>query len=312
MTAVTRPLHLPAPLRGRVAERVAHMLTPKGATIDFTRPQGEEALAPPDSVSWRIFKNPVSLFIGGVAAVLLEFGEPRVRDGVWQNTSFRRDAFARLQRTGYAAMVTVYGARSDSERMIARVRAMHERISGVTSEGEPYAANDPELLEWVQATASYGFIEAYHRYVAPLSPEEKDSAYAEAVNAARLYGVAEPLTSAAQCEALFNAKRNRLQPSPIVHEFLGIMRKIRIDGIHAGPVQHALLKGAVEILPDWVRQRLDLGEEWCLNMLERGFISGIAKVSDRLVIPTYPAVQACRRLGLPDCYLFARRSVSAP
>jgi uncharacterized protein (DUF2236 family) len=43
----------------------------------------------PDSVSWSVFKNPVSLFIGGVTAVIMELADPRVRTGVWEHTSFR-------------------------------------------------------------------------------------------------------------------------------------------------------------------------------------------------------------------------------
>jgi uncharacterized protein (DUF2236 family) len=54
-----------------------------------------------------MFKNPVAGFFGGVTAVLLEFDEPPVRDGVWQHSSFRADPLNRLRRTGLAAMVTV-------------------------------------------------------------------------------------------------------------------------------------------------------------------------------------------------------------
>jgi uncharacterized protein (DUF2236 family) len=49
--------------------------------IDFSRPLGEAALLSPDSVSWRVFKNPLSLFIVGVTAVIMELAEPRVRAG---------------------------------------------------------------------------------------------------------------------------------------------------------------------------------------------------------------------------------------
>ena len=52
-----------------------------------------------DSVSWRVFKNPLSLFIGGVAAVIMELAEPRVRTGVWEHTTFRLDPIRRLRRT---------------------------------------------------------------------------------------------------------------------------------------------------------------------------------------------------------------------
>ena len=97
------------------------LLTPDaGPAIDFSQPLGEAALTNPASVSWRIFKNPVSLFIGGVAAVILELAEPRVRTGVWEHTEFRTRPARRIRRTGLAAMVTVYGPRSAAEAMIAK------------------------------------------------------------------------------------------------------------------------------------------------------------------------------------------------
>src|SRR5690349_3123359 len=142
----------------------------------FAEPVGEHALVPPDSVSWQIFKNPVTLFIGGVAAVILELAEPAVRTGVWEHTDFRRDPMRRLERTGLAAMVTVYSARSVAEPMIAGVVRMHDKIEGTTPSGEPYRANAPKLLQWVQATAAYGFIEAYSRYGRALAPAKIDQA----------------------------------------------------------------------------------------------------------------------------------------
>lgn len=88
-------------LRGKVEDRLddaaQKFLTGGPAPrIDFASPAGEPALVPPDSISWRIFKNPISLFIGGVTAVLLEFAEPRVRSGVWDHSSFKRDPVGRL------------------------------------------------------------------------------------------------------------------------------------------------------------------------------------------------------------------------
>ena len=137
------------------------MQPPSGFEFDFSRPRGEPALVRADSVSWRVFKNPVSLFVGGVAAVILELAEPSVRSGVWDHSSFRKDAVLRLRRTGAAAMMTVYGPRSAAENMIQRVVRLHDRVRGVTPDGTPYHANDARLLDWVQATACYGFIEAY-------------------------------------------------------------------------------------------------------------------------------------------------------
>src|SRR3954468_20256052 len=137
----------------------------ESAHVDFARPIGEAALVTPDSVSWRVFKNALSVFIGGVTAVIMELAEPRVRTGVWEHTTFRVDPIRRLRRTGLAAMVTIYGARSKAEAMIARVRRIHDVVAGTTPSGEAYHANDPELLNWVHATAAHGFLQAYHAYV---------------------------------------------------------------------------------------------------------------------------------------------------
>jgi uncharacterized protein (DUF2236 family) len=222
---VNTPIILPWALRGSLEATVRALLKPADQPpIDFSKPIGEPALVSPDSVSWRVFKNPLSLFIGGVTAVILELAEPRVRTGVWEHTSFRLNPIGRLRRTGLAAMVTIYGARSTAEAMIASVRRVHDKITGTTPSGESYCANDPVLLNWVQGTAAYGFLQAYHAHVQPLSLSERDRYYAEGVPAAGLYGATGAPTSEIGLEALFDAMRCRLERSNIVFEFLGIMR----------------------------------------------------------------------------------------
>jgi uncharacterized protein (DUF2236 family) len=195
---VTTPIVLPWPLQSglEAATRALFDLDDQ-SSADFLHPVGEAALVSPDSVSWRVFKNPISLFIGGVAAVIMELAEPRVRTGVWEHTTFRVDPIRRLRRTGLAAMVTIYGARGKAEAMIACVRRMHDRVAGSTPAGKAYRANDPELLNWVQATAAYGFLQAYHAYVRPLCDLERDRYYAEGTLAASLYGASAPTSEAA-------------------------------------------------------------------------------------------------------------------
>jgi uncharacterized protein (DUF2236 family) len=183
---VTTPIVLPWPLQSGLEAATRALFDPGDrSSVDFSRPSGEAALVSPDSVSWRVFKNPVSLFIGGVAAVIMELAEPRVRTGVWEHTTFHVDPIRRMRRTGLAAMITVYGARRTAESMISRICQMHDRIGGTTPAGEAYRANDPELLNWVQATAAYGFLQAYHSYVRPLSDVERNRYYAEGTLAVR-------------------------------------------------------------------------------------------------------------------------------
>jgi uncharacterized protein (DUF2236 family) len=64
---VITPIILPLPLQSSLEAAAHALLEPgDGPHADFLRPTGAPALVSPDSVSWRIFKNPFSLFIGGV------------------------------------------------------------------------------------------------------------------------------------------------------------------------------------------------------------------------------------------------------
>jgi uncharacterized protein (DUF2236 family) len=273
---------------------------------DFLRPLGEAALVSPDSVSWRVFKNPLSLFIGGVAAVIMELAEPRVRTGVWEHTTFRIDPIRRLRRTGLAAMVTIYGARGMAEAMIARVRRMHDRVAGSTPAGKAYRATDPELLNWVQGTAAYGFLQAYHAYVRPLSDLERDRYYAEGTLAASLYG-ASAATSEAALEMRFEAMANQLERSDILFEFLAIMRSAPILPLPLRPVQPLLIRAAIDLTPYWLRRIVGLTDHG-LDAWEAGVVRQIGALADRIVLETNPAVQACRRMRLSANYLYVHHN----
>lgn len=278
--------------------------TPGGPRLDFAAPPGEPALAASDSVSWRVFKNPVALFVGGVTAVILELAEPRVRTGVWEHSSFRTDPLGRLKRTGLAAMVTVYGARSVAEAMIAGVGRQHARVAGTTPDGQAYRADDTALLDWVQATASFGFLAAYDACVSPLTDVQKDQFYAEAAPAARLYGALGAPTSQAAWQAQLAGMLPRLAPSDIVVEFLTLMRQTRLAPGPFSHLQRPLIRAAVGLVPAEVRAVLGLGAEWLPRPFELSAIRLAGRVSDRFAVPGAPPSEACRRMGLPDDWLY--------
>jgi uncharacterized protein (DUF2236 family) len=272
--------------------------------MDFSKPPGEEALLLPGSVSWRVFKNPISVFIGGVAAVILELAEPAVRTGVWEYSRFRDDPIGRLRRTGLAAMITVYGARSIAEAMIEKVARMHAAVQGVTPCGVPFRAADPDLLRWVHATAAYGFVAAYGHYANALSAAEIDEFYREGVSTARLYGATCAPASNQERQVLFDSMQGRLQPSPIVFEFLHIMRAAPALPRPLLWMQGMLVRAAVELLPSWVRARLGLDDSYGLGPLERSAVRAVAALADRILLPASPPAQSCVRLGLPAAYLY--------
>ena len=288
---------------------LAALVDPEGNADElFLHPPDEPALIGADSVSWRVFKNPVSVYIGGITAVLLQLAEPRVGSGVWQHTSFRQRPIERLQRTGHAAMLTVYGPRSRAEAMIAGVNRLHARVHGTTADGRAVRADDPALLEWVHATACFGFLEAYRAYVRPLAPAERDAFYRESSPVAQLYGASSVPESEPAVAALFERMHAQLERSPVVAEFLAIVRRMPLLPALLRPLQGVLAEASVALVPAHMRERIGLGgERRPLTPAQRRLVGAIARGADRLVLRTNPAVLACRRLGLPDDHLFARR-----
>lgn len=286
-----------------VAPAAGLMQPPAGMAFDFSKPAGEAALVAADSVSWRVFKNPVSLFVGGVTAVILELAEPSVRSGVWDHSTFRKDAVTRLRRTGAAAMMTVYGPKSEAERMIARVVRMHERVAGETPDGTAYRANDQRLLDWVQATASYGFIEAYSRYVSPLSRAERSRAFGEGATAARLYGALGAPASLEDWDLLLAETEKGLERSDILFEFLEIMRTAPVGPAFARPVQKLLVRSAVDLVPPHLVKKLGL-EGHGLRPGQRTAVKVMAKAAERIPLRSAPPAQASVRLGLGADWLW--------
>jgi uncharacterized protein (DUF2236 family) len=278
--------------------------------IDFERPLGEKALIDHRSVSWRVFKNPVSVFIGGVAAVILELAEPSVRTGVWQYSGFLTDPGRRVRRTGAAALLTVYGAQSVARPMIERVTRMHAKIRGVTPDGVPFSAADADLLQWVHGTAAYGFVTAYSRYATPLTGQQIDAFYGEGVEVARLYGADAP-GSRQGIDALFQANEGRLERSQILFDFLDIIRTTPALPRSLLWLQRLMVRAAVDLVPQWARERLELDGRFGLRTFEASTVRVLASIADRIVLPGSAPGLACVRLGLTPTYLYRKSPTSA-
>jgi uncharacterized protein (DUF2236 family) len=271
--------------------------------VDFSAPAGAPALFAPDSVTWRVMKNPVALMVGGIAGVILELAEPRVRTGVWEHTTFRRDPAGRIRRTGYATMVTIYGPTDAARMMAAGVSRRHAMIGGKTPAGAAYRADDDELLTWVHATAAFGFLEAYCRFVHPLSRSERDKFYAEGTIAADLFGVRDPPGDVCAVDALFQKMRPNLERSDILFEFLSLLKQAPLLPTLARPFQRVAIRAAIEIVPAWARDTLGLNAK----LLPPGghtALHALGAATEHFVLETAPPAQACVRLGLPAGYLY--------
>jgi uncharacterized protein (DUF2236 family) len=275
-----------------------------GWTIDYASPYGEPALQHPSSVQWRVYKNQVALAIGGIAAVLLEFADARIRSGVWDHSIYKLDPIGRSKRTGVAAMVGVYGPQSAARRVIHGVTNMHSRVGGTTPNGENYHALDPELLDWVAATAAYGFLNAYDRFVHVLSDEDKSRFYRDGSLTAQLYGAKNSPLSTADFMAMLETRLDRFEPHPIVHEFLAIIQSGKAAPGTPRFLHRAIARASVSLLPPSVRSRLELGAAYDLTFTDRLALRALAGFAERRPDRKSPACQASTRLGLPFDFLY--------
>lgn len=275
-----------------------------GWKIDYANPPGEPALLEPGSMHWRIYKNPIALAVGGVAAVLLEFAEPRIRSGVWDHSTFKTDPLGRAMRTGTAALIGVYGPASVARRVIQGVNNMHARVSGETPDGAPYRALDPDLLNWVAATAVYGFVSAYDRFVEPLTEVGKTRFYEEAAPVAHLYGATHSPGSEAAFLTMLQGLAPRFEPHPIVEEFLKTIGSGQAAPAAPKRLHQALARAAVSLLPSTVQETLALGRAYDLTWADRAALKTAGKLADKIAIRSAPPCQASMRLGLPYDFLY--------
>lgn len=264
--------------------------------VDYSQPKGDPGLYGPDSVAWRVHANPIALAIGGVAAVILELAEPRVRTGVWEHSIFASDPLTRMRRTGEATMITTYAPRAEAEARIAMVTRMHEKVRGRTPEGQDYHALDPELADWVHLTAAYGFLNAYRRYVDPrLSAADQDRYYVEGGAVGSAFGAHSPSSSAAMTAARMQAMRPGLVHHPIIDEFLGIVRRTSPMGLVGRALQPLVVEASIDLLPPGVAGQLGLASNPARLAAAKVTLSALGRAA-RLAPGPIPR-QAYARMG---------------
>jgi uncharacterized protein (DUF2236 family) len=152
----------------------------------------------PESVIRRVGNTPVTPFLGGGAAVLLQVAHPLVAAGVADHSDYRRDLWSRLGRTLQALYLITFGSKAEAEQAGAIVQAVHRSVHGSTyrrlgpfPRGSNYSAEDPELMLWVHGTLVDASLTAYQRFERPLSPGEQEQYYREMATVAQLFGTPE-------------------------------------------------------------------------------------------------------------------------
>jgi len=151
-----------------------------------------------DQITWRLHRE-VVLLAGWGRAILLQLAHPLVAQGVADHSAFAESTWARmarLRRTLSAMLALTFGTPDEAAAAAAAINRIHDRVNGHLCgaaaglpAGSRYSAHDPALLTWVHATLVDTFLLTYERFVAPLTPDERDRYCRESGAAAPLLGI---------------------------------------------------------------------------------------------------------------------------
>jgi uncharacterized protein (DUF2236 family) len=136
----------------------------------------------PESVTWRLSREPF-LLVGGGRALLMQVAHPLVAQGVVDHSDYERDPFGRLVRTVRWLVAVTFGTTAEARAASRQVRRTHAPVRGVLQPGNatgdiphgtPYDAADPELSRWVLATIVQSMLATYDATVGGLPQSDAD------------------------------------------------------------------------------------------------------------------------------------------
>ncbi|MBP0440004.1 oxygenase MpaB family protein [Tianweitania sediminis] len=259
-------------------------------------PKGDPGLLGPDSVAWLVHSDFTAMMVGGITALLLQMLHPKALAGVWDHSGFRDDMIGRLNRTAQYIAGTTYGPTEQAEKLLHRVKEVHDRVQGTLPDGTHYSANDPHLLTWVHVAEVHSFLQAYLRYCDPhLSRADQDRYFAEvALFARRLGAESIPLTRAAVEEYLL-----RMQPElrcdHRTREVASVLLSQPAPSLLLRPFRDVAMDAAVDLLPLWAAKMHGFGLSRVRRELARAGAHGIRAVM-RPALRDTPATRARRRM----------------
>jgi len=207
----------------------------------------------PASVTWRVAGD-LGRSVAGLRALMLQALHPLAMAGVDQHSNWRSDPVGRLAATsGYLATIS-FGDRAAAERAAARVRRVHEHITGTDQvTGLRYAASDPALLLWVHATLVESGIVASAAFGTPLSAGDSDAYVAEMAAAAELVGVPAGLAPASlgDLESYLTAARPELRCTPAAAESMAYLLDPPGLDEDVAEIWADVRAGVLAVLPAW-------------------------------------------------------------
>ncbi|MFC7052479.1 oxygenase MpaB family protein [Hansschlegelia quercus] len=215
-------------------------------------PRQDDGLFGPRSAAWRVHGDLATMMIGGVGALLLQMLHPAALAGVWDHSDFRHDMAARLRRTAQFVGGVTYGSVERATGLIARVRTIHDGVTGELPDGAPYSANDPKLLAFVHVAEGLCFLDAFRRYRDPLmSRAEQDRYFRETAVVARMLGSDPAPETRADAVAFLEAIRPELRVDHRTREVARTLLSQKPDSPALAPLFGVMFDAGADLMPDW-------------------------------------------------------------
>lgn len=195
------------------------------------------------------------MMVGGIAALLTQMLHPKALAGVWDHSDVHSDMLGRLRRTARFIASTTYAHRDSAMAAIAKVKAIHERVSGNLPDGQEYRATDPWLLAWVHVAGAINFLDGWRRYAEPaMSRADQDRYFAESGEVARLLDADPVPRTRDEAERLILQFRPELVADRRTRAFRDLVLTAPAPSLAGAPVQRLLMNASVDLMPDFARR----------------------------------------------------------
>jgi uncharacterized protein (DUF2236 family) len=221
--------------------------------------------------------------------------------GVDPHSDWRRDPVGRLAATSAYLATINFAERAAAERAAARVRRIHEHVTGVdTVTGQPYAAGDPALLLWVHSTLVESGIVAAALFGTPLSAADSDRYVAEMVVAAELVGVpaGQAPASVAELDGYLSSVRPRLRCTQAAQESMAFLLDPPGLDEDIAEIWQDIRNASIASLPSWARGMYGYPEPDPLTDSRRAELRQALGVLDTVFLGEPGVLEARQRIEL--------------
>lgn len=240
-----------------LGDRVRAMTGSKSNLDDFMSPRGDRGLFGPESIIWRVHANFTSMMVGGLSSLMVQSLHSRALSAVWDHSDFRNKLKERLGRTAYFVAATTYGSEAMAMGAIRRVNSIHANIRGVDLQGQPYVANEPDLIRWVHLAEASSFLSAYqHLRKTPLNEPECDQYIREMSQIGHFLGATGLPSTWQSTKEELAGYLNVLKFDDRAKEILQVVQNYPTD-LFDKPFMHLTLNAAFDVMPTWVLQLME-------------------------------------------------------